>query len=200
MLKAIIFDLFETLVTHFDPDWEPPRLSIADRLGISDQDYRTHWSRLDDSWDKGHFDTYQDLLLALCKAADHEPNNSVIAELTLERSLGARRPFERIEPEIVDLVKELKLRGFRLAIVTNVGYMDLEPWPNCPLAQFFEVIIPSFQVGILKPDPQIYEQGLQALDVRSEEAIFVGDGGWNELSGAEQVGLRAFWATWFMDK
>lgn len=195
-----MFDLFETLVTHFDPDWEPPTLSIAARLGISEEDYQEHWSRMDDSWDRGHLETYQDLLLALCKAAGHTPNDSVIAELTLERSLRTPRPFERIEPEIVDMVQELKLRGFRLAIVTNVGDMDLEPWPNCRLAPFFEVIIPSFQVGTLKPDPHIYERGLQALDTGSEEAIFVGDGGWDELSGAAQVGLRPFWATWFLDR
>ena len=200
MLKAIIFDLFETLVTHFDPNWEPPKLSIADRLGISEEDYQKHWSRLDDSWDKGHFDSYEDLLLALCKAAGHTPNNSVIAELTLERSLRTPRPFERIEPEVFDLVQELRLRGFRLGIVTNVADMDLKPWPNCRLAPFFDVIIPSFQVGALKPDHQIYERGLQALGVSAEKAIFIGDGGWDELSGATQVGLRAFWASWFLDR
>ena len=200
MLKAIIFDLFETLVTHFDPEWEPPRLSMADRLGISEEDYRKHWGRLDDSWDRGDFDSYEDLLMALCKAAGHTPNSSVVAELTLERSLITPRPFGRIEPEVVDLVRELKSRGFRLAVVTNVSEMDLEPWPDCRLAPFFEAIIASFRVGTLKPDPQIYEQGLQALHVRPDEAIFVGDGGWNELSGAAQVGLRAIWATWFLDR
>lgn len=177
MLKAIIFDLFETLVTHFDPDWEPPRLSVADRLGITEEDYGKNWDRLDNSWDKGDFDSYQELLMALCRAAGHTPNRSVIAELTLERSLMTPRPFEGIEPEIVDLVQGLRSRGFRLAVVTNVSEMDLAPWPNCRLAPFFEVIIPSFRVGTLKPDPHIYEEGLRALDVRSEEAIFVGDGG-----------------------
>ena len=200
MLKAIIFDLFETLVTHFDPNWKPPRLSIAERLDISQEDYEKHWSRLEDSQDKGHFGGYQQLLLALCKVTGRTPKLSVIAELSLERSLLALRPFERVETEIADLIQELNARGLRLALVTNVSETDLEPWANCRLAPFFEAIIPSFKFGILKPDPRIYELGFEALGVRPEEAIFIGDGGWNELSGASHVGLEALWATWFLDR
>ena len=34
----------------------------------------------------------------------------------------------------------------------------------------------------------------------AEEAIFVGDGGSNELPGAAQVGLRSYFASWFVDR
>ena len=53
---------------------------------------------------------------------------------------------------------------------------------------------------MLKPEPQIYERGLQALGVSAAEAIFVGDGGSNELAGATRAGLTALWATWFLDR
>ena len=200
MLKAIIFDLYETLITHFDPDWKPPKRSIADRLGVSGEDYQKHWSRMDDQWEQGEFNSYQDLLLALCEAVGHTPSEPVVAKLTEERLARTRVLHERIESSIVEMIQELRTRGYQLGVITNAGDMDVEPWPTCRLAPFFEVFIPSFQVGMLKPDPRIYEHGLQELGVSAGEAIFVGDGGRDELSGATRVGLRAFWASWFLDQ
>ena len=200
MLKVIFFDFYETLITQFDPDWKPPTLSLADRLGISEEDLQKHWRRLDDDWETGRLSSYQDLLLALCRAAGHTPSESAIAELAQEGSAESSRLFEEIESATVELVQELRLRGFRLAVITNAGDMDVEPWPSCRLAPFFEVFIPSFQVGMLKPDPRIFEHGLQALGVSAHEAIFVGDGGSSELAGARRAGLTALWATWFLDR
>ena len=200
MLKAIIFDLYETLITEFDPHWKPPRLSLADRLGISREDFEKHWSRLADKWEKGHYNSYQDLLLALCGAVGHTPSEPVIADLTEERFVRTGTLYEKIESSIVGMVQELRTRGFRLGVITNAGNIDTELWSNCQLAPFFEVFIPSFEVGTLKPDPEIFEHGLQALGVSAREAIFVGDGGRDELSGATRVGLRAFWATWYLDR
>ena len=200
MVKAIIFDLYETLITQFDPDWKPPKLSLADRLGIGEEDFEKHSRRLVDQWQTGHISTYQDFLLALCGAAGVVPSEFVISELAVEKSRMKVIPFENIESAVVELVQELRRRGFRLGVVTNAGDMDVEPWPTCRLAQFFDVFIPSFQIGMLKPDPHMYQFGLQALGVSVREAIFVGDGGSDELSGAASVGLRAFWATWFLDR
>ena len=200
MLKAVIFDLYETLITEFDPDWKPPRLSLADRLGISEEDIQEHWTRLDDRREKGQIDSYQDLLIAVCRSAGHAPNESVIAELARERSMTSLIPFQEIESAIVELVHELSARGFRLAVITNAGDMEVAPWPSCRLAPFFEVFVPSFEVGVLKPDPRIFERGLQALGVNAGEAIFVGDGGRNELAGARRAGLAPLWATWFLDR
>ena len=200
MLKAIIFDLYETLVTQFDPDWIPPKMSMAARLGIKEEDFQLHLGRLRDDWQTGQLSSYHDFLLALCKAAGHTPSESVIDELAQERSRGTLMPFERIESTIVELVQELRSRGFRLGVITNAGDTDVEPWPTCRLAPFFEVFISSHEVGMLKPDREIFEHGMRELGVSAEEAIFVGDGGSDELSGAARAGLTALWATWFLDR
>ena len=47
MPQVIFFDLFETLVTHFDPDWTPPARTTADRLGIDGDVYRANWPEID---------------------------------------------------------------------------------------------------------------------------------------------------------
>jgi|GEM_PF-5125044 hypothetical protein len=50
VIKAVIFDLFETLVTGFDPDFTPPNPSIAERLGIPEAEFRPLLRQLDDEW------------------------------------------------------------------------------------------------------------------------------------------------------
>ena len=200
MVKAIIFDLYETLVTWFDSDWTPPKLSLADRLGISEDDFQKHVRRLRDDWETGRISRYQDFLLALCEAVGRTPSELVIAELAEEQLIGTRVLFEELEPAIVELVQELKRRGFQLAVITNAGDTDVEPWPSCRLAPFFEVFVSSFAVGMLKPDPRIFDHCLRLLAVSADEAIFVGDGGRDELSGAKRVGLTVLWATWFLDR
>ena len=46
MIDAVLFDLYETLVTHFYPAWAPPPRSIAQRLGIDEDHFQQHWPRL----------------------------------------------------------------------------------------------------------------------------------------------------------
>ncbi|HEY8030652.1 MAG TPA: HAD family hydrolase, partial [Gaiellaceae bacterium] len=49
----------------------------------------------------------------------------------------------------------------------------------------------SSAVGLRKPDPQIYRLACERLGVEPHESVFVGDGGNDELAGAERVGMRA---------
>ena len=52
----------------------------------------------------------------------------------------------------------------------------------------------------MKPDSEIYRLGCRELDVDLGRAMFVGDGGSDELSGAAEAGLRPYWASWFIDR
>lgn len=47
----------------------------------------------------------------------------------------------------------------------------------------------SCNVGLLKPDRQIYELAMEHLNVSPEQCLFVGDGGSNELCGAKSAGM-----------
>ena len=203
VLKAVLFDLYETLITQFDPDWKPPATSVAERLGIEEEVYRRHWEPLAVGWREGRTYRYEEVLEAVCRAAGVMPDGRAIAELAGERYDSRLPPFENVEPGIVEMVDALRSRGLKLGVVTNAASGDVEPWPRCRLADCFEAFIASYDVGMLKPDPRIYERCLEALGVSASEAVFVGDAAneaMNELDGAMRVGLRPFWATWFLDR
>ena len=202
-VRAVIFDLYETLITGFDPNWEQPKVSVAERLGIEEEVFRRNWTSLGVRWRKGCFERFEELLEAVCEAAGRTPDRQTIAKLASERRDNTRRPFENVEAAIVEVVDELRTRGLRLGIVTNSGWGDVEPWPRCRLAPYFAAFVPSCSVGHLKPDRRVYERCLEALGVNAEGSLFVGDAGneaMDELEGASLLGMRPLWATWFLDR
>ncbi|MDA0770833.1 MAG: hypothetical protein O2821_11515 [Chloroflexi bacterium] len=137
MLRAIIFDLFETLITHFDPNWSPPQQSTAARLGMREDEFQVQWDQFDDEWQKGNLDNYEELLIAVCRNVGHVPDNSVVAELASEQFARLASVFANMEDSIIELVEGLKTRGLRLGLVTNAGDMDMAPWSECRIAPFF---------------------------------------------------------------
>ena len=52
----------------------------------------------------------------------------------------------------------------------------------------------------MKPSAEIYHLGCRELEVEPGHAVFIGDGGSDELSGAAEAGLTPYWASWFVDK
>jgi len=73
--------------------------------------------------------------------------------------------------------------------VSNADAMEIRGWGDSPAAGCFDATIFSCEVGYVKPEPQIYRICLERLGVSAGEAVFVGDGGSNELPGARAVGL-----------
>lgn len=199
-MKAILFDLYETLVTHFDPDWRPPRQTIAQRLGIGAEAFSELWRRYDMDWQLGEIGSYAEALEQMCATAGGTPDAAVLAELVSEYQRMTTKVFETIEPEIVAMVRALKERGHRLGIITNASDLDAEPWSGCCLAPLFDDFVASHEVGLLKRDTRIFELACERLGVQPSEAIFVGDGGGNELENAAQAGLTVYWCTWFLDR
>lgn len=199
-MKAVLFDLYETLVTHFDPDWVPPRQSIAQRLGLEEGTFENLWRRFDGAWQRGEVTHYEEALAQVCAAAQKEPDFALLGELSREHRLIKSWPFKTIEPQIVDLLDTLRQSGLKLGVITNAGDLDAAPWPDCSLAPFFDDFVASHQVALLKPDKRIYELACRRLNVPPTEAIFVSDGGANDLYGATQAGLTVYWCTWFLDR
>lgn len=57
--------------------------------------------------------------------------------------------------------------------------------------RWFDVMICSFDIGVPKPDPRIFEFALDLLGVRPQEAVMVGDSLEADVKGALGAGMRA---------
>lgn len=198
-MKAILFDLFETLVTEFHPNWKPPRRSTAERLGLPEAKFRKLWPEYDRAVDAGTIRDHGAALAKLCADAGVKPDAKVVPQLFHEYETRAPRAFASIDREISNMLVTLRHSGMKLGVVSNVDAVKVAPWTGSPLAPLVDDFVASYQVGLLKPDKRIYELACTRLAVEPKDAVFVGDGGADELKGAVSAGLTAYWCTWYLD-
>jgi epoxide hydrolase-like predicted phosphatase len=105
------------------------------------------------------------------------------------------RYFEHLHPNraIIDYMRELGGRGYKLAICTNNVREWSERWrAKLPVDEIFDVVIDSAFVGSRKPEPRIYELTLEELGVPPQEALLVDDIELN-CAAARELGMRAVW-------
>ena len=118
-----------------------------------------------------------------------------ISDMQKVRLLKAREnrmkaALNNVSKDILEVLKELKAKDVKLGLISNADVIDCKYWQQSPLAQFFDDVIFSCDVGILKPDREIYKLAMARLYVEPKECMFVGDGGSSELEGARAVGMK----------
>lgn len=83
---------------------------------------------------------------------------------------------------------------FRLGLITNGPSWAQRPKiERFGLAEYMDVLIVSEEVGVAKPDPAIFRIALERLQLRPDEAIFVGDSPEYDLCGAAAAGVPFIW-------
>jgi putative hydrolase of the HAD superfamily len=105
-----------------------------------------------------------------------------------------------VEPQTLDVLRDLRDRGYRTGLVSNVtlrpGLMreDLE---RLGIASLMDGMVFSSETGVRKPDPRILHEALGRIGAGPEETVFVGDRLYDDVSGAQSVGMRAVHTTQF---
>jgi epoxide hydrolase-like predicted phosphatase len=105
------------------------------------------------------------------------------------------RYFEHLQPNetVLEYMRELRRRGYKLAICTNNVREWSERWRSkLPVDDIFDVIVDSAFVGTRKPEPRIYELTLEQLGVPAHEALLVDDIELN-CTAARELGMQAVW-------
>jgi putative hydrolase of the HAD superfamily len=101
--------------------------------------------------------------------------------------------FDALEPNppMIELMRELKGRGLRMALLTN-NVREWEPlWRSMiPIDALFEVVVDSAYVGCRKPEPEIYEITLERIGLVGNECLFVDDVEVNCVAAGE-LGMTA---------
>ncbi len=119
-------------------------------------------------------------------------------EYYLEHSLDTTRPYEGI-PE---LLRELKARGKRLAVVSNKFYAATEELCQHFFPDTIEVAIGENEAAGIrkKPAPDTVQEALRRLGVGKEGAVYVGDSD-VDIMTARNSGLPCISVLWgFRDR
>jgi epoxide hydrolase-like predicted phosphatase len=82
---------------------------------------------------------------------------------------------ERIDRRMVAYIAELH-KNYKTALLTNAHHQFLEPVLEAShISSLFDNIVLSSKVGLVKPDPKIFEYTIQQLGVEPDEAVFIDD-------------------------
>lgn len=212
MLRAVCFDLWETLIA--DPPgrgeeraservrrleaalrlggWPAPRGAIADAVqAAADALVAVHQDNVDVDA-AGRVDLfYRHLDPSLDAARDL----SVDAREAIADAIhgGARYTPPGVLPGAIDALASLRAAGLRLALVSNTGF---SPGPtireliaDLDLARYFTAQVYSDETGAWKPAPRIFDEAVFALGVPAAAVLFVGDSPEADILGAQRFGL-----------
>jgi HAD superfamily hydrolase (TIGR01509 family) len=198
MIKAVLFDLFETLITE---SLTPPirASSLGEALGLDQAAFRVEWKARRPRVLLGSL-SFGEALTEIAQTLTGTVDAAAVQRLCRLRTHEKAAAYARIDDEVMGLVTDLGRRGLGLGVVSNCFKEDVLAWSTCPLARHFHCVVFSFAEGVAKPDPEIYRRATRRLGIEPACALFIGDGGHNELYGAAQAGLRTFRAAWFVSE
>lgn len=98
----------------------------------------------------------------------------------------------RLLPGVKGTLGRLASAGMRLAVIADCehpGEVLRERLEKMGLADVLTAVVTSRDVGRTQPDPACYQAALAALNLRGDQAVFIGhDGG--ELAAAAQLGMQ----------
>ncbi len=98
-----------------------------------------------------------------------------------------------INPNTINIVTRLKMQ-VKFAIITNGSTQRQKAKIiNTNLNSCFEIIIISEEVGFSKPDKRIFELALNKLNVKPEDALFIGDDLEKDIGGCQNANIKGIW-------
>ena len=90
-----------------------------------------------------------------------------------------------------DLLRKLKQSGVTLGVVSNWDSRLHTILKSTGLADYFDFILASAEVGSAKPDKKIFIEAIRRSEVNSQEICHIGDDFRADIQGAHSVGIEA---------
>jgi putative hydrolase of the HAD superfamily len=115
------------------------------------------------------------------------------APLVAQAFVDARRAGQLADPDAANILATLAAR-YRLGIVTNgASRVQREKLVGSGFADRIGAVAVSGEIGHGKPEPHIVNAALDALGVRSTDAVMVGDSIERDVAAARAAGVYAVW-------
>ena len=197
MIRAVIFDMYETLVTHYQSPLYFGSQMAAD-AGIPESGFRSIWhaSERDRTIGKASLEE----ILTKILQNNHCYSDKLLMEIADKRKKAKKECFRHLHPEILPMLTKLKEQEFQIGLISNCFSEEAEVIRKTELFPYFDAAYLSYEQGIQKPDPEIFIRCMESLSVKPEECLYVGDGGSDELEAARSLGMTAVQAVWYLRK
>lgn len=211
VIKALTLDLWGTLLLDSpaaDERYKQQRLSglqaVLNAMGVRvsssdlERAYRESGRQIARRWhiqrDVPVEKAVESIVRAVNSALPEALGPGAMAELVRVYATPPLAVPPTFDPGAPDALRELKLRGLSVALVSNTmrtpGAVLRKILERRGLLDYFSVLTFSDECGIRKPDPEIFRMTLARIGVAPEEAVHVGDDPVLDVEGAKAAGLR----------
>lgn len=184
MTQAVIFDCWGTLFTE---EGENPYKILAEKLNYNLENYE-FGKTVEKHFMLERHEGYEEPLRELFEDLNLECSEGLLEETKniLERGAKDAQPF----PNTMKVLKDLKGK-YRLGLISNTDYLAYQELEKkYGLSEIFDGVLTSFEAGIMKPNPKIFETMLNKLGVDKKEAVMVGDFLPDDIKAAEDYGME----------
>lgn len=178
MIKAVIFD-YGGVIKKPLSWWD----DMGRVYGVSGEEAKKRTRLYYNLFQKGHIAEIQ-----FWEKISRDFKKPVPKAFILEDKKDYEESFY-LYPEIVDFVKQLKDNGFKTAVMSNTMKDHVEVMRKNNGFNNFDVVVLSCEVGLIKPEKEIYLLTLDKLGVKAEESVFIDDKKRNILT-AEKLGMK----------
>ena len=183
MIKQILFDCGAVLVElNF-------RALVEEITGSKElaEGFIRHLWREDSPWlryDSGELNTRQ---VREALQAYMPPQYREAAEVFTWRWLEALPPMAGME----EIVEEIKCRGYRCYVLSNFSEGFQQMPARTPVLGKMDGMVISYEIHMLKPDPEIFHYTLEKFGIKAEETLFVDDNLHN-VEAARKLGIPSY--------
>ncbi len=103
-------------------------------------------------------------------------------------------PHTLADPDAIGLLRALRDGGFRIGVLSNTMWPrehHHEVFLRDGLAEYLDAALYTSEMPVAKPHADAFHSICDVLDVEPQACVFVGDREWEDIHGAQQVGMRA---------
>ena len=180
--RAVVFDLWNTLVLW--PADAHLYDRMAERVGIGPDRFTEAWTAAYDQRATGPLEpSVRTVCTGLGLADEHV---AALIDVRLHFTRETLVPREGA----VEVLDELRARGYRLGLISVCSEEVPQLWAETPMALRIDEPVFSCSVGVAKPDPRIYAIAAARLGVETGDCLFVDDQP-AFAAGATEAGMDA---------
>lgn len=179
---TIYFDLFDTLVTVDRGYLEPYFDRETDRLG-----------------DMGMLPDAKTTIERLVSMHPQLLNEHTVEEMAEYYEGRMSYSLTHVSDKVLNMLKDLKESGHQVCVISDAAFVDIMAWDKSPLSQYFDNTVFSCEVGYVKPDQKLFAIAKNEMGDPTV-AMFIGDGGHEELQGAQLAGMLTGKAEWIKNR
>jgi epoxide hydrolase-like predicted phosphatase len=181
LLRAIFFDFGGVILRT---EYQSPRQHLAERLNM---DYDDLVRLVFDS------ETSRKASIGVETVDSHWAAVMRKLNLPISEAQAIRSEFfggDILDRGLIQLMRDLRGK-YKIGMISN-AWNDLREYiARQGFADVFDTMIISAEVGVVKPDPKIFQIALDQLQVQAKEAMFIDDFKVN-IEGCEKVGMKGF--------